>query len=68
MDRLGRLTTSPLCKAPVVHHVQLIQGRINPTKANKFLADGVTPNPDFKAIDTTVASIVAIRLTQPTGK
>lgn len=47
-----------ICKAPAVHHVQLIQGRINPTKAGKFLADGVTPNPDFKAIDASVASIV----------
>lgn len=47
-----------LCQAPSVHHVQLIQGRINPTKAGKFLADGVTPNPAFNAIDTSVASVV----------
>jgi hypothetical protein len=51
-------SASYICKAPAVHHVQLIQGRINPTKAGKFLADGVTPNPDFKAIDASVASIV----------
>jgi hypothetical protein len=43
---------------PVVHHVQLIQGQINPTKAGKFVADGVTPNPDFNKIDPNVASIV----------
>jgi hypothetical protein len=43
---------------PVVHHVQLIQGRVNPTKAKKFLSDGVTPNPDYNKIDPTVASIV----------
>ena len=43
---------------PVVHHVQLIQGRINPTRAPKFLPDGVTPNPVYNAIDNTVANIV----------
>ncbi|MBJ6724539.1 metallophosphoesterase [Geomesophilobacter sediminis] len=48
-----------VCQAPAVHHVQLIQGRINPTKAAKFLADGVTPNPAYNAIDPTVASVVA---------
>ncbi len=42
-----------------VHHVQLIQGKVNPTKASKFLADGVTPNPAFNATDSTVASIAA---------
>jgi hypothetical protein len=47
-----------LCQAPSVHHVQLIQGRINPTKAGKLLADGVTPNPAFNAIDNTVAGVV----------
>lgn len=45
------------CQPPSVHHVQVIQGRINPIKASKFLADGVTPNAAFNAIDTTVASI-----------
>jgi hypothetical protein len=45
-----------VCKAPSVHHVQLIQGRVNPTKASKLLADG-SPNPAFNAIDPTVASI-----------
>lgn len=49
-----------VCKTPSVHHVQLIQGRINPTKAKKLLSDGVTPNPAFNAVDTTVASIVKI--------
>jgi hypothetical protein len=47
-----------VCASPVVHHVQLIEGRVNPTKASKFLADGVTPNPAFNAIDNTVAEIV----------
>ena len=47
-----------VCTPPAVHHVQLIQGRINPTKAAKLLADGVTPNPVFNVIDETVASIV----------
>jgi hypothetical protein len=51
-------STGYVCQAPSVHHVQLIQGLINPTKASKFLADGVTPNPAYNAIDTTVASIV----------
>jgi hypothetical protein len=46
------------CQASSVHHVQLIQGRNNPARAGKFLADGVTPNPAFNAIDTTVARIV----------
>lgn len=46
------------CQAPSVHHVQLIQGRINQTKAGKFLADGVTPNPAFNAIDPSVASVL----------
>ncbi|MBT1076750.1 hypothetical protein [Geobacter grbiciae] len=46
------------CKAPSVHHVQLIQGRINPTRASKLMADNVTPNPAFNAIDTTVAGVV----------
>lgn len=46
------------CKAPSVHHIQLIQGRINPAKASKFLVDGVTPNPEYKAIDSSVAGIV----------
>lgn len=47
-----------VCTPPAVHHVQLIQGRVNPTKASKLLADGVTPNPDFNKIDSTVAGIV----------
>lgn len=47
------------CKPPVVHHVQLIQGRINPDKAAKFLEDGVTPNPAYNAVDHTVAQVVA---------
>lgn len=47
-----------VCQAPSVHHVQLIQGRVNPTKASKLLADNVTPNPAFNAIDTSVASVV----------
>ena len=51
-------SSSYICQAPLVQHVQLIQGRINPTKASKFLADGVTPNPAFNVIDTTVAGIV----------
>jgi hypothetical protein len=51
-------SASYVCAAPVVHHVQLIQGRINPTKASKLLADNVTPNPAFNAIDTAVANIV----------
>lgn len=46
------------CQAPSVHHVQLIQGRINPNRAAKFLEDGVTPNPAFNAIDNTVAKVV----------
>lgn len=46
-----------ICASPAVHHVQLIQGRINHTRATKLLADGVTPNPAFNAIDTTVAKI-----------
>ncbi|HMK56050.1 MAG TPA: hypothetical protein VK448_05375 [Dissulfurispiraceae bacterium] len=51
-------TASYVCAAPKVHHIQLIQGRINPTRATKFLSDGVTPNPDYNAIDPTVASVV----------
>lgn len=47
-----------VCTPPSVHHVQLIQGRINPTRAKKFLDDGVTPNPLYNAIDPTVASVV----------
>lgn len=49
-----------LCQAPSVHHVQLIQGRINPTRESKFLADGVSPNPAFNALDNTVAGIVKV--------
>lgn len=49
-----------VCRAPVVHHVQLIQGRINPTKAAKFLEDGVTPNPAYNTVDPTVAEVVAV--------
>jgi hypothetical protein len=54
------VNTNPgyVCQAPSVHHVQLIQGKVNPTKATKFLADGVTPNPAYNAIDTTVARVV----------
>jgi hypothetical protein len=47
-----------VCQAPSVHHVQLIQGTVNATKASKFLANG-DPNPAYKAIDPTVASVVA---------
>ena len=47
-----------VCAPPVVHHVQLIQGRVNPTKAKKLLADGVTPNPAYNFIDNTTAAIV----------
>ena len=46
-----------VCAPPVVHHVQLIQGTVNPTKAKKLLADG-TPNPDYNKIDPTAAAIV----------
>jgi len=46
-----------VCAAPVVHHVQLIQGRVNPARASKLLGDGVTPNPAFNSVDTSVASI-----------
>jgi hypothetical protein len=48
-----------ICQAPSVHHVQLIQGKVNPTKESKFLADGTTPNPAYIAIDPTAASVVA---------
>jgi hypothetical protein len=51
-------SSSYVCLPPAVHHVQLIQGRINPTRAAKFLSDGVTPNPAFNAIDSSVAGIV----------
>ena len=47
-----------VCQAPEVHHLQLIQGRVKPTRETKFLADGVTPNPAFNEQDPTVASIV----------
>ncbi|MDD5761494.1 MAG: hypothetical protein PHP88_03175 [bacterium] len=47
-----------VCAPPVVHHVQLIQGRVNPAKAKKFLADGVTPNPAYNSIDSSAAAIV----------
>ena len=47
-----------ICNAPVVHHVQLIQGRVNEARATKFLADGVTPNPAYNEQDSSVASIV----------
>ena len=46
-----------VCQTPTVHHIQLIQGRINPTRATKLLKDGVTPNPAFNSIDATVANI-----------
>ena len=42
---------------PVVHHVQLIQGQINPTRAKKFNKDGA-PNLAYNTIDPTVATIV----------
>jgi hypothetical protein len=45
---------------PAVHHVQLIQGRVNPTRAKKFLADGVTPNPAYNFVDSGTASVVKI--------
>lgn len=47
-----------VCQPPRVHHVQLIQGRVNSNKASKLLADGITPNPAFNAVDTTVARVV----------
>ncbi len=47
-----------VCAPPSVHHVQLIQGRINPTKVSKLLSDGLTPNPAFNTIDPTIASVV----------
>lgn len=50
-------SASYVCQAPSVHHVQLIQGRVNPTKASKLNADG-TPNPAFNAIDASVASVI----------
>jgi hypothetical protein len=50
-------STNYACQAPSIHHVQLIQGRINPTRAAKLLVDG-SPNPAFNAIDTTVAGVV----------
>ncbi len=56
--RSPRSNNCATCPPPSVHHVQLIQGRINDTKAAKFLADGVTPNPAFNAVDNTVASVV----------
>jgi hypothetical protein len=43
---------------PAVHHVQLIQGRVNPTREKKFLADGVTPNPAYNFVDSGIASVV----------
>ncbi len=46
------------CPPPSVHHVQLIQGCVNRTRAAKFQADGVTANPAYNVIDNTVASIV----------
>ena len=45
---------------PAVHHVQLIQGRVNPTRAKKFLADGITPNPAYNSVDSGIASVVKI--------
>jgi hypothetical protein len=42
---------------PVVHHVQLIQGRINPIRESKLDVNG-QPNPKFNATDPTVAGIV----------
>lgn len=51
-------STSYVCRKPSVHHVQLIQGRINPTKPGKFLAEGV-PNPAYNQIDPSVARVVA---------
>lgn len=50
-------SSSYICRVPAVHHVQLIQGRINPGKASKLLPDGA-PNPAFNSIDTTVANVV----------
>lgn len=50
-------SASYVCKAPLVHHVQLIQGRINPTRAAKLLDDG-SPNPAYNAVDPTVATVV----------
>jgi hypothetical protein len=43
---------------PVVHHIQLIEGKVNPIRARKFLHDGVTPNPAYNAMDPTAAGIV----------
>jgi hypothetical protein len=50
-------SASYVCQAPSVHHVQLIQGRVNATKASKLNPDG-TANPAFNAIDASVASVV----------
>lgn len=48
-----------VCQPPSVHHVQLIQGRINPTKASKLIDNNIdSPNPAFNAIDTSVAGVV----------
>lgn len=41
-----------------MHHIQLIQGTVNATKASKFNTDG-TPNPTFNAIDPCIAKVVA---------
>ena len=49
-----------VCAPPSVHHVQLIQGRVNRVKAAKLMADGVTPNPAFNAIDPAAARIVKV--------
>ena len=51
-------STDYVCNSPVVHHVQLIQGRVNPARASKLLADGITPNPEYKTVDPSVASVV----------
>ncbi|MFA7061839.1 MAG: metallophosphoesterase, partial [Pedobacter sp.] len=50
-----------VCPAPSVHHVQLIQGKVNAaTKPSKLIGNDPTkPNAAFNTTDTTVASVVA---------
>jgi hypothetical protein len=51
-------SASYACEPPIVHHVQLIKGTINPTRASRLYANG-TPNPAYNTIDTTVATIIS---------
>jgi hypothetical protein len=50
-----------VCPAPSVHHVQLIQGKVNAANKPKKLIDNdpTKPNTAYKTVDPTVASIVA---------